>query len=186
MKRLKRQMTALASLGLLTGVSMLTAGPAHAIGTNYSFLQNASSGECLEMAGSPATTTWGAQTDQWGCNGGDNQTWVFQDAGGGFMEIINHSSGLCMEIPGNPPSGNNGAPVQQWPCNGGLNQKWYFTGNTYYTANGNKERQLANGNNLCAEIPGNPATTSYGAGGEQWQCNGGPNQYWITDASLLF
>ena len=177
-----RSMTA---VSLLAGSFLLTTAPAHAIGTNYTALKNVSSGKCLEIAGNPATTTYGTQADQWDCNGGDNQTWIFWYEGNGYYTIVNHSTGECLEKPGNQNAGNYGDAVEQWQCNGGINQKWYFDSWTTLP-DGTRARAIINADNLCAEIPGNPAQNWNGALAQTWGCNGGYNQKWYTDMSFTY
>jgi hypothetical protein len=180
MRRLIRLLPALA---LALGAA-LTAGPAHAQASNATAFQNVSDGLCLEVSGQSSGLQNGAQVQQWGCNGGDNQQWIVWNAGGGFLEIVNRYSGKCLEMAGLPATQTWGAHLQQWDCNNGRNQLWML--GSWEATSGRNARTLQNAAYLCAEIPGNPADGTWGTAAQQWPCNHGPNQLWWTDYSFIF
>ncbi len=124
-----------------------------------------SDSSCLDVPG--WSTANGVDLDQWTCNGGNNQKFVFLDAGGGYYSIVNENSGKCLDVPS--WSTTNGVSIDQWSCNGGDNQKFQMedAGNGYYfIVNKNSSK--------CLDVP-NWSTTN-GVGIDQWSCNGGDNQ----------
>ncbi|MGW4164617.1 RICIN domain-containing protein [Streptomyces sp. NPDC004788] len=172
---------AMCTLGLLLGSLAATTAPASASAANYTTVTNVAGGTCLEMPG--FTGEWGAQATVWGCNDGDNQTWVFNSMGGGFFQIVNRSSGLCLELPGLPPSTDNGTRVQQWQCNGGRNQLWWF--DHWANVNGNHTAEIKNAYAGCLEING-WQTGTWGTGAQLWSCNGGNNQRWAFAYDFIY
>ncbi|MEU8617477.1 RICIN domain-containing protein [Streptomyces sp. NPDC048623] len=175
---------ALCALGLLLGSLAATAAPAGAASaTNTVTVKNVAGGTCLEMPG--WTSEWGAQATVWGCNGGDNQNWVFNAMGGGFFQIVNRSSGLCLELPGLPPSTADGTRVQQWPCNGGRNQLWWFDHWGSGSGDGSRTAEIKNAYAGCLEINGWQSGT-WGTGAQLWSCNGGANQRWAFPYEFIY
>lgn len=173
---------AMCTLGLLLGSLAATTAPAGAApAADYTTVTNLAGGTCLEMPG--WTGEWGAQAAVWGCNGGDNQTWVFNPNGYGFFQIVNRSSGLCLELPGLPPSTDNGTRVQQWPCNGGRNQLWWF--DHWRNVNGQSTAEIKNAYTGCLEINGWQSGT-WGTGAQLWSCNGGDNQRWAFAYDFIY
>lgn len=59
------------------------------------------------------------------CNGGANQTFLFEDADGPWLYYIHpsHNRSMCL-VPGNADLFNS--TIVQWPCDRGLQQKWYL------------------------------------------------------------
>jgi hypothetical protein len=88
--------------------------------TTYYRLTNRNSGKVADVSGSSGAD--GGDVIQWGWNGGNNQQWQFQDAGGGYYRIINRNSNKCMDVSGNSTA--DGADIVQWTCGGGTNQQW--------------------------------------------------------------
>ncbi|MFJ9575035.1 RICIN domain-containing protein [Streptomyces sp. NPDC101191] len=170
------------TLGLMAGGLAAATAPAGAApAANYTTVTNVAGGTCLEMPG--WTGEWGAQATVWGCNDGDNQTWVFNNKGGGFFEIVNRSSGLCLELPGLPPATANGTAVGQWPCNGGRNQLWWF--DHWRNVNGKSTAELKSAYTGCLEINGWQAGT-WGTGAQLWSCNNGDNQRWAFAYDFIY
>ena len=75
------------------------------------------SGLCVDIPG--FSTTVGAAIDQWSCNGGANQSFVFTPSSGGSYTIKSESSGLCLQY-----GTSKGAAVVQTTCSGAPNQDW--------------------------------------------------------------
>jgi len=69
-----------------------------------------------------ASTAKHTQVDQWTWNGGANQKWSFQDAGGGYLHIVNQNSGKCLDVAG--ASTADAANIIQYTCGTGTNQQW--------------------------------------------------------------
>ncbi len=75
------------------------------------------SGSCVDVPG--YSTTSGAALDQWACNGGANQSFVFTEAADGAYTVRSQSSGMCLQY-----GTTKGAPVFQVPCSGAEVQEW--------------------------------------------------------------
>jgi hypothetical protein len=99
----------------------LVAAPAFAQDVLYSKVVVEHSGKCLDLPG------WsGARYEilqQYDCNGGTNQQWIFRPVGDGYYNIISRHSGQCVDVPG---SVTYPIEIQQYPCNGQTNQQWYY------------------------------------------------------------
>ncbi len=89
-------------------------------GSTYDLLANRSSAKVADVSGGSAAD--GANVIQWPWNGGINQQWQFQDAGGGYFRIVNRNSGKCLDVSG--MSTADGAAVIQWTCGQGANQQF--------------------------------------------------------------
>ncbi len=133
---------------------------------NYEIV-NANSGMLLDVPG--ASTSNGANMDQWTGNNGSNQQWTLTSLGGGQYEILNAHSGLALEVYNQSTS--NGAAVDQWSYWGGASQKWTLTslgGGLYEIVNVNS--------GLPLEINGQ--SLSDGGSVDQWSYWGGASQKW--------
>jgi len=93
---------------------------------NVFTVRSVGSGLCLDVPGS--STAEGVQLDQWTCDGGANQEWVF-DAAGNYSSpsdtsfvLVSLNTGMTAEVKGNSTA--SGAKVDQWQGNGGSNQTW--------------------------------------------------------------
>lgn len=82
-------------------------------------LVNRNSGKCLDVNG--ASTADGANVQQWTCNGGQNQRWRVEDAGG-YSRLVNVQSGKVLDV-ANCGSAD-GANVQQWAWLNNACQQW--------------------------------------------------------------
>lgn len=85
----------------------------------YFVLVNATSGKCLDQAGSGN----GANVVQWGCHFGDNQQWRPEQVNGNLFKLVNKQSGRVLEISGNQ-STQNGANIQTWDYDGSGDMIW--------------------------------------------------------------
>src|SRR5690606_15358372 len=81
---------------------------------------NRNSGKVIDVIS--ASTANNAEIKQWTWNGGGNQKWQFQDAGGGYVRIVNQHSGKCLDVAGFGTG--DGADRQQYAGTGGTNQQW--------------------------------------------------------------
>jgi hypothetical protein len=66
----------------------------------------------------------GANVEQNRWNGGDNQRWRVERAGGGAYRIVSVSNNSCLDVEG--AKRDDGANIQLWGCSGGANQTWLF------------------------------------------------------------
>ncbi|MER8186025.1 RICIN domain-containing protein [Kitasatospora sp. NPDC094015] len=111
----------------------------------------------------------GAKVQLWGCNGWDNQSWIWTPVSGqpiGYYTIQNGHGGKCLDGDLNTIN-NDGAKVQLWGCNGWDNQMWIWSGTTLRNAHGGKclDGDLNTINNDGAKV-------------QLWGCNGWDNQAW--------
>ena len=132
----------------------------------YYRLTNRNSGKVADVAGQ--ATADGSRVKQYPWNGGNNQQWEFQDAGGGYFRIVGRQSGKCLDVVS--ASTADGAQVAIWSCNGGQNQQfqWVATG-SYFNL---KPRH----SNKCITIAG--SSTADGALLEQRTCGTGNSFQW--------
>ncbi|BCJ73780.1 beta-xylosidase [Catellatospora sp. IY07-71] len=72
-----------------------------------------------------ASTANNAEIKQWTWNGGGNQKWQFQDAGGGYYRVVNVNSGKCLDVVSSGTG--DGTDIQQYTCGSGTNQQWSRT-----------------------------------------------------------
>ncbi|MET0425855.1 MAG: RICIN domain-containing protein [Actinoplanes sp.] len=96
----------------------------------YYRVTNAASGRVLDVISS--STADNAEVKQYAWNGGGNQRWEFQDAGGGFARLVNQNSGKCLDVAS--ASTGDGADIIQYACGSGANQQWQLTGSGQLTA----------------------------------------------------
>src|SRR5262249_53566071 len=80
------------------------------------------SGKCLDVAG--ASTTNGANVQQYTCHSGANQQWAITEQADGYVTIRSKLSGKCLDVAGGSTSDH--ANVQQYTCHGGANQRWWW------------------------------------------------------------
>jgi hypothetical protein len=108
---------------LLVGIGGAVALTTPASAGTYSHPVVHNSGRCLDVPG--FSTIPGTQLAIYACNGGNNQTFLFEDAGGAWMYYIHprHNPSMCL-MPGNADL--FGSTVIQWPCDRGIRQKWYL------------------------------------------------------------
>jgi len=127
---------------------------------------NRNSGKVMDAVG--ASTADNVEIKQYAWNGGGNQKWEFQDAGGGYFRIVNQNSGKCLDVAS--ASSADGANIIQYSCGSGTNQQWQWTATGgYYTLK-------ARHSGKCLDVVN--ANTADGADIQQYTCNGGNNQQW--------
>jgi hypothetical protein len=115
-----------------------------------------------------ASTANNAEIKQWTWNGGGNQKWQFQDAGGGWFRLVNQNSGKCLDVAGESTA--DGANVIQYTCGDGANQQWQWQ------AFGSYFRLVARHSGKCLDVAG--SGTGDGADIQQFTCGNGTNQQW--------
>lgn len=129
------------------------------------------SGRVMDVIG--ASTADRAEVRQWGWNGGANQLWTFEDAGGGYVRVVNQNGGRCLDVAG--ASTANGANVIQYACTGGSNQQWQVR------PTGSYFQLVARHSGKCLDVVN--AGTGDGADIQQYTCGSQTNQQWSRTAS---
>ncbi|TDD12659.1 RICIN domain-containing protein [Nonomuraea diastatica] len=114
-----------------------------------------------------------AEVKQYPWNGGGNQRWQFQDAGGGYVRLVNQNSGRCLDVAG--ASTADGANVIQYACGTGTNQQWQWA------ATGSYFQLKARHSGKCLDVSG--ASTADGADIQQYTCGSGTNQQWTRSSA---
>jgi hypothetical protein len=150
-------------------------------GTTYNLKlpkMSGDTGNCADVAG--ASTSNGAQIDEWDCNGSNAQKFQAVDLGGGYYQLKNTNSGLCIDIYGGStaPTGNaNGTKIQQYTCKTSNydNQAWKFVSyNGYYQIQSkcgpNSTQCYGDGVQRCLDVTGGDTMTANGTKIELWQC----------------
>ena len=129
------------------------------------------SGKVMDVIGQ--STANNAEVKQWSYNGGNNQKWQFQDAGGGYVRLINANSGKCLDVAN--ASTADGANIIQYTCGTGTNQQWQWqTTGSYF-------RLVARHSGKCLDVV-NSGTTD-GTDIQQYTCGTGNNQQWTRTQS---
>jgi len=136
-------------------------------GSTYA-LKAKHSGKAADVTG--GSTADRAKIIQWTYWGGNNQKWVFEDAGNGFYKFKNVNSGKYMDI--SDASTTDGANVIQWTSNSGQNQQFLLIpqGGNYYSI-------MARHSGKCIDVNG--ASTADGAVLVQWPYSGADDQIWL-------
>ncbi|MBV1856436.1 RICIN domain-containing protein [Catellatospora tritici] len=137
----------------------------------YYRVTNRNSGKVMDVIS--ASTANNAEIKQWTWNGGANQKWEFQDAGGGYVRVVNQNSGRCLDVAG--AATTDGANVIQYACGSGTNQQWQWQ------ATGSYFRLVARHSGKCLDVVG--SGTGDGADIQQYTCGSGTNQQWTRTAS---
>ncbi len=115
-----------------------------------------------------ASTANNAEIKQWTWNGGGNQRWQFQDAGGGYYRVVNVNSGKCLDVVSGSTA--DGANVIQYTCGSGSNQQWQWR------ATGSYFQLVARHSGKCLDVVG--SGTGDGTDIQQYTCGSGTNQQW--------
>ncbi|MCA2218913.1 RICIN domain-containing protein [Jidongwangia harbinensis] len=137
----------------------------------YVRVVNRNSGKVMDVV--EGSTADNAQVKQWGWNGGGNQRWEFQDAGGGWFRIVNQNSGKCLDVAS--ASTADRANIIQFTCGGSTNQQWQWV------ANGGYHELRARHSGRCLDVV--DRNTADGADIQQYACTGGTNQLWSREVS---
>ncbi|MEE3918431.1 RICIN domain-containing protein [Micromonospora sp. BRA006-A] len=129
------------------------------------------SGRVLDVIN--GSTANNAEVKQWGWNGGGNQRWEFQDAGGGWFRLVSAASGKCLDVAN--ASTADGANIIQYTCGSGTNQQWQWA------ALGGWFQLRARHSGKCLDVVN--AGTGDGADVQQYTCGAGTNQQWSRTVS---
>ncbi|WP_456238644.1 RICIN domain-containing protein [Plantactinospora sonchi] len=124
------------------------------------------SGRVMDVVSS--STANSAEVKQYAWNGGGNQKWEFQDAGGGYVRLVNQNSGKCLDVAS--ASTADGANVIQYTCGGGTNQQWQWA------ATGSYFQLRARHSGKCLDVVS--SGTGDGTDIQQYACTSGTNQQW--------
>ncbi|MFY1692327.1 RICIN domain-containing protein [Plantactinospora sp. WMMB782] len=147
-----------------TGVVTGQSPPYHRITARHS-------GKVLDVVGN--STADNAEVKQYAWNGGGNQRWEFQDAGGGYFRIVNQNSGKCLDVAS--ASTADGANVIQYGCGAGSNQQWQWV------ATGGYHQLRARHSGKCLDVVSGGTTD--GTDVTQYSCGSGTNQQWTRTQS---
>jgi len=117
------------------------------------------SGKCLSVAG--GSTTAGAATEIYTCNGSASENWTLRSAGA----IVGGPSGDCLQVAGGSTA--TYADVDIEPCTGAADQQWTVTpsGTIVGVQSG-----------LCLSVLG--ASTANYATADMYTCNGSGSESW--------
>ncbi|MEQ4300066.1 RICIN domain-containing protein [Plantactinospora sp. B6F1] len=129
------------------------------------------SGRVMDVVGN--STANNAEVKQYGWNGGGNQKWEFQDAGGGYFRIVNQNSGKCLDVASGSTA--DGANIIQYTCGGGTNQQWQWVATSGY------HQLRARHSGKCLDVVS--GGTGDGTDITQYTCGSGTNQQWTRTES---
>ncbi|MET3424660.1 hypothetical protein BJ973_003872 [Actinoplanes tereljensis] len=132
----------------------------------YYRITNRNSGKVMDVVS--ASTANSAEVKQYAWNGGGNQKWEFQDAGGGYFRIVNQTSNKCLDVAS--ASTADGGNIIQYTCGSGTNQQWQWL------ATGSYYQLKARHSGKCLDVVS--ANTADGADIQQYTCGTGTNQQW--------
>ncbi len=137
----------------------------------YYRITNRNSGKAMDVVSASQANS--AEVKQYTWNGGSNQKWEFQDAGGGWFRIVSQHSGKCLDVASSSTADN--ANVVQYTCGSGTNQQWQWA------ATGGYHQLKARHSGKCLDVSG--ANTADGADITQYTCGSGTNQQWTRTQS---
>ncbi|GAB3805174.1 RICIN domain-containing protein [Micromonospora zhanjiangensis] len=146
------------------------AGTVTANTPTYYRITNRNSGRVIDVVNN--STADNAEVKQYAWNGGGNQRWEFQDAGGGYVRVVSQNSGKCLDVASGSTA--DGANIIQYACGTGTNQQWQWA------ATGDWFQLRARHSGKCLDVVN--AGTGDGADIQQYTCNGGTNQQWSRTA----
>jgi hypothetical protein len=125
------------------------------------------SGKVLDVSG--ASKQNGAQVIQYSPHDGDNQQFLVEPLGNGFVRFVAKHSGKVLDVAG--ASLKMGTPVIQWEWNGGQHQQFSIEDQGDGTS-----RIFARHSRMVLDVEN--ASVDDGARLIQWKWNGGRNQRW--------
>ena len=169
-------MVTIPKLPVIAAMAIASAAQASALSGPSTTIVAVSDSKCLDIPG--GSTAAGAPVNQYDCNGGGNQSYVFTQNSSGYYTIQNVNSGLCLDITGGASATANGVKLEQWTCNGGTNQQFSLKSSS---AGGYEIVALNSG--LCLDIAGN--STANNVQLEQWGCWGGANQSFSLNSAAI-
>ncbi|WP_444544530.1 RICIN domain-containing protein [Rhizocola hellebori] len=148
----------------------VAAGTITGLSPTYYRVTNRNSGRVMDVVSN--STANNAEVKQYAWNGGGNQRWEFQDAGGGYLRIVNQNSGKCLDVTSGSTA--NGANIIQYTCGSGQNQQWQWV------AIGSYFQLRARHSGKCLDVVN--SGTGDGADIQQFTCGSGNNQQWSRTA----
>jgi len=130
--------------------------------------------KCIDIVGGKASA--GAKVQIWGCNGQENQKFIWC-SDGRIVSAINDN--MCLDVPGGDPS--KASDLQIWHCNAAAGQYFQYDGNNMAVY------PWKTGEKMCMDVsagstnPGTPVNIfSCNPGtGEKWQINKAVAQAYI-------
>jgi Ricin-type beta-trefoil lectin domain-like/Secretion system C-terminal sorting domain len=126
------------------------------------------SGKSLDVLN--VSTANGANVQQYGYGGGNNQKWRAESIAGGFWKFISINSGKCLEV--SAYSNADGGNIQQWDYIGHNYQQWQVE------SLGDGSFKVTNrGSGKVLDVEG--ISTADGANIHQWTYLNANNQKWI-------
>jgi hypothetical protein len=126
------------------------------------------SGKSLDVLN--ASTTNGANVQQYGYGGGNNQKWKAESIAGGYWKFTNMNGGKCLEV--SAYSNADGGNIQQWDYVGHNYQQWKVE------SLGDGSFKVTNrGSGKVLDVAG--ISTTNGANVHQWTFLNGNNQKWL-------
>ncbi|MFB6234076.1 MAG: glycoside hydrolase family 97 catalytic domain-containing protein [Halopenitus sp.] len=133
-------------------------------------LRNVNSGKALDV--DSASTANGANVQQYGYAGGDNQKWVVTDLDNGYYKLEAVHSGKALDVEN--ASTSDGANVHQYEYVGGENQQWEIIENS-----DGSYRLIARHSGKALDVEN--ASTADGANVHQYDYVAGANQQWTLE-----
>jgi hypothetical protein len=115
----------------------------------------------------------GTPIQQWACNGGKNQEWIFVSVGGGAYNIESELTGKCVGIQGGKATSH--AQLEEEDCDGGENQK--FTLQAIAPGSDVFYIHAVLDDTMCFDIEA--FSTAEGTTVQLFTCQGQTNQQWI-------
>jgi len=122
-----------------------------------------SSGLCLSVTG--ASTSAGATTDIYTCNGSVSENWTVETNG----TIVGNNSGLCLSASGNSSTLKTTADINT--CDGDAYEQWTVSNGTL----------VEGASGLCLSITG--ASAAVKATADLYTCNGSVSEDWTVSTS---
>lgn len=126
------------------------------------FQLDSDTSKCLDIAGGKAVK--GAQVEIWGCNGLENQKFIWCDDG---RIVSGMDDGMCLDVPGGDPS--KALNLQIWPCNGANGQYWQYDGNAMAIYPWKTGEKMCMDTNAGSSTPGTKVMTYACNPGGQWE-----------------
>jgi len=158
------------ALGFLAAVAAVVglgvAGPtaAHAAAPPSGTIVGNNSGLCLSVTGS--STSPGASTDIYTCNGSASETWTLESNGA----VLNNNSGLCLSATGDSSALKTVADIDT--CDGDGYEQWSV---------GSGGTLVEGASGLCLSVTGSATTLK--ATADVYTCNSSASEFWTVPTS---
>ena len=155
----------LATVAAAVGLSLAGPTAAHAAaGASSGTILGNNSGLCLSVTGS--STSAGATTDIYTCNGSASETWTLQTNG----TIVGKNSGLCLSASGNSSTLKTTADINT--CDGDGYEQWTV---------GSGGTLVEGASGLCLSVTG--SATAAKSTADLYTCNGSASENWTVSTS---